>query len=281
MLTQRKDTHSIKDKLNTELSTIFHEASKNLIIFEVIAEYWVYFEILTNQVFYRGLEYSLGTGLVVNSGAFGIVTLFKANDEKSAASASIPTELAIKTPKGESNDELYLNETLIWNIVYPQNPSYLYTSVNSELPLLFMPALGHKTLYEWMRLPNTTTIAKLEIFLAAAIELQRIHQLSIIHKDITANNILVTLEKGVFRVNYIDFGISYDHATFFDDEIRDFCKMVKYNSLFYHSVDDLNKVLDDVIHKKEFYSLEDIIATIKVELANPLNSNNNTSRISL
>lgn len=93
-------------------------------------------------------------------------------------------------------------------------PSLL--SVEPQLGMLYMELIaGHRTLKQatW-EAPQVETVISYYRELGAAIE--RMHNLSIVHGDLTTSNVMLTLEK---QIAIIDFGLSSQSASIEDKAV--------------------------------------------------------------
>lgn len=148
-----------------------------------------------------------------------IVRFFKAVDASK--------ELLVKKPMNYRCDKpLFLNESIIWGLLYPpeEYPAKWFEVEDQDFLRLVLPKLPGVTLERFIKEP-ITILEYLQLFLALVKELDKLHERCMcIHGDLNSKNILVNrTSNGNFIVYLIDFGLSNQITTY--QETFDFdCK---------------------------------------------------------
>ena len=152
---------------------------------------------------------------VLGNGAYGTVRLFR---------NSLGEEIAVKSPnKGVVNasekkqkilkDQL-LREANFNQYAYPEKTygTFQFNTVLNNDRIYshryIMPYIKGETAEVFIS-KIRSQIELAETILAIALELQRIHDLKIIHGDVKRNNIMIRLDNNKIIVRFIDFGFSY------------------------------------------------------------------------
>ena len=75
-------------------------------------------------------------------------------------------------------------------------------------PYFVMELVDGPTLANWCRREMLPPLARIELFLLVCDAMQHAHQKSVLHRDLSSNNVLVSARDGVVQPKIIDFGIA-------------------------------------------------------------------------
>lgn len=186
---------------------VFSVVSKsNLNFLRLLVEYLaakpellLLFHLQNDCIYFANQEFGRANWL--GEGHFGMVTTYQ--------STTSADTVVVKTPKYSSLDsdqsiKEWIDEEAVWNMVYLEQPGYLF--VNDKLTSVYfvMPDFGNVDLRH--ALDNASSVeAQLDILFSLVNEVENIYKKNIAHDDLKFKNILVMNET---NVKIVDFGIS-------------------------------------------------------------------------
>jgi tRNA A-37 threonylcarbamoyl transferase component Bud32 len=190
--------------------------------------------------------------------AFGAVKLIADESDQIQLITKAPVEGALPTnaakllvlPDWEREESLMKQ-------AYPQHTIALSVDKEDEKERitwrLVMPYLGDYSLREAI---EKYPAEKFDIFMAALVDLKRLHELGIVHGDVKSNNIRMKKVDGKWQAFYIDFGAAY--------EVGKTCRTVMEICSDDVCVEYLRGLSPDKARAQKFFSRDAIELTKKV-----------------
>lgn len=153
----------------------------------------------------------------LGSGTYGMVRLFKFNDQK----------IAVKSPHTKETKELNRRDVKEKHVDTDHEFELMREAYPEEFPFYLTHFEGKANIKEYFHdyrmvipfftgtklanfietIEHTLDFAKLLLLVAA--ELLRLHSIGIIHGDVSENNIIVHIDNDEIKIYFIDFGLAY------------------------------------------------------------------------